>query len=280
MYKLTDQFGIIVSDNGSNDETAAMVEQFAQRWKDEIRLSILKNETNLGLEQNTVNLLQFSDAEYIVWLGDDDLLADGYLNFVSEKFADRKAGWMIPGLVGVARGGKKTDGRPADFDHKIFQPGYETLLRLSHFGHQMSGLVVKRENLAKVYLARPEWRNPYLFIFFLSYNQLLYSGVYAPSYKAIINNYNQKDWSYNEIGLLDEVFKSYYYLKESLGRKKLNHLLLKFVLMHSYRINFRKGYGFVLKQWNSISKNAIGTEGFKTPLLRLLTKEYLIRKLR
>ena len=187
---------------------------------------------------------------------------------------------MIPGLVGVARGGKKTDGRPADFDHKIFQPGYETLLRLSHFGHQMSGLVVKRENLAKVYLARPEWRNPYLFIFFLSYNQLLYSGVYAPSYKAIINNYNQKDWSYNEIGLLDEVFKSYYYLKESLGRKKLNHLLLKFVLMHSYRINFRKGYGFVLKQWNSISKNAIGTEGFKTPLLRLLTKEYLIRKLR
>lgn len=279
-YKLADKFGIVVSDNASADGTAPMGEQFAQKWKDEIRLSVLKNESNVGLEQNTVNLLLSANADYVIWLGDDDLLADGYLNFVNEAFADTKLGWMIPGIVAVTAGGKKTAGRPAEFDQKTFQPGYETLLSLSHFGHQMSGLVVKRKDLAKVYLEKPEWRNPYLFIFFLSYNQLLYPGVYAPSYKTIVNNYNEKDWSYNEIGLLDEVFKSYYYLKDSLGSKKLSHLLLKFVLMHSYRINFGKGYGFVLRQWKSISKNADGAKGFKTPLLRLLTKEYLIRKLR
>jgi glycosyltransferase involved in cell wall biosynthesis len=279
-YNLSHLFWIAVSDNASNDGTAVMLEQFAQGCKDEIRISILKNETNVGLEQNTVNLLRFADADYIIWLGDDDFLVDGYLNFINETFVDAKLGWMIPGLIGVTQGGKKTDGRPANFDHKTFPPGYETLLALSHFGHQMSGLVVKRENLLKVYLEKPEWRNPYLFIFFLSYNQLLYSGVYAPSFKTTVNNYNQKDWSYNEIGLLDEVFKSYYYLKDDIGENKLNQLLLKFVVMHSYRINFTKGYGFVLKQWKSISESASGTKGFKTPLLKLLTKEYLTRKLR
>jgi len=279
-YKLADNVGIVVSDNASADGTATMLEKFAETWKDKVQLCILRNESNVGLEQNTVNLLLSASADYIIWLGDDDLLADGYLNFVNKTFTDPKLGWMIPGIVSVTEDGKKTVGRPAEFDQKIFQPGYETLLSLSHFGHQMSGLVVKRKDLAKVYLEKPGWRNPYLFIFFLSYNQLLYPGVYAPSFKTIVNNYNQKDWSYNEIGLLDEVFKSYYYLRGSLGSKKLNQLLLKFVLMHSYRINFAKGYGFVLRQWKSISQNAKAAKGLKTPLLTLLTKEYLIRKLR
>ena len=212
-YKLTNEFGIIVSDNASNDGTFAMLEQLSRDWKNEISLKIVKNETNIGLEKNTVNLLQSASAEYIIWLGDDDLLADGYLSFINEQFIDGKLGWMTPGIIGVSKNGEKSIGRVTGFDHKLFQPGFDSLLMLSHLGHSMSGLVVKKENLAKNYLAIPQWRNPYLFIYFLAYNQLFNAGVYAPGYKTIVNNYNQKDWSYNEIGLLDEVFKSYYYLK-------------------------------------------------------------------
>lgn len=279
-YGLEKEVGIVVSDNASTDNTWAMLVKQKEEWQGIIHLALLKNETNVGLEQNAVNLLAYSTADYIIWLGDDDFLADGYLSFVQAQFTAHHIGWMIPGLVGIDKAGNREAGRPVDFPYKTFAGGFDTLYHYSHLAHQMSGLVVKRKGLLDAYLAKPQWRNPYLFVFFTAYCQLNNDGVYAPSYQTLINNYNPKDWGYNTIGLLDEVFKSYFFLNEKIGQEKLNKLLLHFIVMHSYRINFSKGLGYVLKQGKWILQAVPEKKGLQASLYQLLIKEYLVRKFR
>jgi abequosyltransferase len=278
-YNLTKDFGIIVSDNASSDGTWTMLGELRAAWDGEIQLEILKNETNEGLEQNSVNLLKAATSEFIIWLGDDDFLADGYLNFMREKLTNGEMGWIVPGMLGVDKNGNKLDPRPAAFYAKEFKAGFATMWELSHLGHQLSGLVLKRESLLESYLSNPKWRNPYLFLYFLADCQSRYAGIYAPGIKNLVNIHNSKYWSYNEVWLLDEVFKCYYYFIDRLGQKKVNSLLLRFIVMHSYRIDFTKGLGIVFRQWRIIVNKAPEAKRIRFPLLFVLIKEYTSRKL-
>ncbi len=279
-YNLQDEFGIFVSDNASNDDTLEMLQAIAIDWKGKIELKVISNETNVGLEQNVVSLLENAISEYVIWLGDDDILAEGYLSFIHEQFCNKELGWMIPGLLAYDELGNKVSERPIDYFFEEKSSGYETIYQLSHLAHSMSGLVVKRKGLLEKYLIKSEWRNVYLFIFFVAYCQLHYPGIHAPGYQTIINISNSKDWGYNRIGLLDEVFKSYYYLKSEIGNKRLNKLLIRFVVMHSYRLNFEKGVIGVLGQGNEILKMSNRPPGLKMPLYIFLIKELMARKIK
>ena len=97
--------------------------------------------------------------------------------------------------------------------------------------------------------------NPYLFIFWISYCLYHSGGIYAPMFKTSVTTFNEKDWGYNEVGLLDEVFKSYLYFREVLGDRKMVNILLRFSIMHSYRysINWRKP-ARLLKQFRYLAK--------------------------
>jgi len=274
---LTNDFGILVSDNASEDGTWSMLKELQQKWSGEIQMQILRNETNVGLEQNSVNLLKAATSEFIIWLGDDDFFTEGYLKFVHDKLKNGNPGWIIPGILGTDKDGKKVDPRPAGFHDKEFEAGFNTMWELSHLGHQLSGLVLKRDHLLETYLSKPGWRNPYLFLHFLAACQYKYPGIYVPGIKNLITIHNVRYWSYNEINLLDDVFKCYYYFIGSLGQSKVNSLILRFVVMHSYRVDFTKGFGNVLKQWRSIVHKAPEAKHIKFPLLILLTKEHIAR---
>jgi len=63
-------FQICVSDNDSNDETESVV-QAAQQYID---IKYQKNETNLGVARNVMNVVQMADGEFVWLIGDDDLL--------------------------------------------------------------------------------------------------------------------------------------------------------------------------------------------------------------
>jgi glycosyltransferase involved in cell wall biosynthesis len=278
--ELTKDFGIIVSDNASEDGTWDMLKEVQEKWGSEIQMEILRNETNVGLEQNSVNLLKAATSEFIIWLGDDDFFTDGYLKFIHEKLKNGKPGWIVPGILGIHEDGNKKDPRPADFHQKEFEPGFKTMRELSHLGHQLSGLVLKREHLLETYLSRPNWRNPYLYLHFLAACQYRYPGIYVPGIKNLITVHNTRYWSYNEIWLLDEVFKCYYYFIETLGQAKVNSLILRFMVMHSYRVDFTKGFGNVLRQWRLIVKKAPEAKNIKFPLLALLIKESISRTLK
>lgn len=67
----------------------------------------------------------------------------------------------------------------------------------------------------------------------------VYPGIYTPSYKILVSIGNNKDWHYNDVGLLDEVFKNYRF-SHDLGEYKQAKLILQFTMKHSYRLNITK----------------------------------------
>ena len=73
----------------------------------------------------------------------------------------------------------------------------------------MSGVVNLTKNILDNYLAIKDNRNIYPFIFFLATNTERGDAYFCPKYSMKIASYNNKDWEYNKIGLLDEILKNY-----------------------------------------------------------------------
>lgn len=234
-------YRIIVSDNASPDHTESMVRAMMNLVNDGRQvISYHRNETNVGLEANAVQVARLATADYVLWCGDDDFVAEGYLRFVVETLAAHPAvGCIIPGLASLHRDGSIEASRSEEFDVRAFSAGYSSAHALSHLAHQMSGLVFRRAGLLEDYLAREEYRNPYLFIYFTANRLLRNDAFYAPKYRTRVTTFNEKAWGYNSIGLLDQVFKNYLALRPSCTAREVDELMLHFVLMHSYRLAFR-----------------------------------------
>jgi glycosyltransferase involved in cell wall biosynthesis len=274
--QLQSAIGIIVSDNASPDDTFALLNDLIPSFREErIDFKIYRNEQNTGLEGNGAIILGHATAEYVIWLGDDDFLPEGFLEYAVKTFNSEKISWMLTGAIAEYSDGSRAEMYHMQYDEKRFQAGYDTIWEVSHYGHKMSGLVIRREGVLESYQANPQWRNLYLYIYFLLYNQVRYPGIYAAKYKVLVNAYNKKDFDYNTVGLVDEVFKSYNYLIPVYGIKKVIKLLLRFVIIHSYRINFTTGFSSLLKQWKLIYKNYEFGKQLKWGLLRILLKEYV-----
>lgn len=276
LHQLQSEIGIVVSDNASPDDTFTILNSLKPAFEDAgIDYQIYRSETNTGLEGNGVKILGHATAEYVIWLGDDDFLPEGFLEYAVKIFKSDNIGWMLTGAIAEYSDGSRSEMYHLKYDEKRFPEGYDTIWSVSHYGHKMSGLVVKREGVLEAYLAKPEWRNIYLYIYFLLYNQVKYPGIFAAKYKVLVNGYNKKDFDYNTIGLLDEVFKSYNYLIPVYGLKKVIRLLLRFIIIHSYRINFSAGLNSLIRQWKVIYKSYQFGQQLKWRLLRILLKEYI-----
>ena len=68
---------ICVSDNSSDNETKKVVEKWSQYYSKE-NVKYKKNEENIGAGRNFVQALSMSSGEYVVLLGDDDLLTSNF----------------------------------------------------------------------------------------------------------------------------------------------------------------------------------------------------------
>lgn len=69
---------IVVSDNASTDDTPT----FLASLPADPRVRILRNETNLGMDGNTLALMAAAQGEYVAFLSDDDIPTDAYLDSV------------------------------------------------------------------------------------------------------------------------------------------------------------------------------------------------------
>ena len=205
--KLQKYFRIIVSDNCSTDKTADTLSEIENLLA--IQLLRYRQDKNIGLEPNALFLLGKATSEYVMYLGDDDYLPDGYLNFVFEKIKNEGVHCVIPGFSALFPGDIVTPQRNALFPFKKYASGFSTVCKLSHFGHQLSGLVTKRDGLYDEYMKKAEFRNIYPFIFFVTYCMLRGSTYYAPKYQVLVSQGNSKDWRYDDSGLLIDIFKNY-----------------------------------------------------------------------
>jgi glycosyltransferase involved in cell wall biosynthesis len=275
---LETKVSIIISDNCSPDDTQQVVEGKINSKTYKIKVSYYRNNENIGLEPNVVQVLSKAKAPYILWLGDDDYLAEGYLAYCLEKIERNPAlGCIISGLLSINQKGEATGGREVPFTEKEMPAGYATAYEYSHLGHQLSGLVMKREDLLEKYLSQSDYRNPYLFIFFVTDRLLHFPMIYAPAYQTKVSVFNEKDWGYNEVGLLDEVYKSYYYFIDELCEEKVRDLLLRFTVVHSYRFAMNKFRPKRLYKQYKYLDAKVPLKGYAKGLRNMLLKDYVLQ---
>ena len=270
---------ILISDNFSTDNTKEQVENFVSTSEASgIEIVYSRNNRNIGLESNVVRLLELATSDFVLWIGDDDYLADGYLDFLVKAVEQRPLlGCIIPGLASLYEDGTLKPGRVENYAQHVIEAGFDGVLQFSHLGHQMSGLLVRREGLLDEYLNRPDYRNPYLFIYFVSSRMLRYESIYAPKFPTRVTVFNAKDWGYNGIGLLDEVFKNYLALGNRLPIKNIEDLLLRFAVVHSYRLAFRPLKPVILsRQYHVLIKAGTGSLRFKLQLASFFAKEAVL----
>ncbi|GAA0891438.1 hypothetical protein GCM10009122_11170 [Fulvivirga kasyanovii] len=277
--KINKQVRVIVSDNCSDDNTQNIMEKLLDSYTG-INLIYNRNEENIGLEANMVKLLELASAPYVLWTGDDDFLDKGYVKFCLDEIKNNdELGVIITGILKEYEGGKKVKIREPGFDRKLLNPGYKTILKYSYLGHQLSGLLFKREGLVENYLRFSEYRNIYPFIFFLTDRMCQFQTLYIPMFRTTIPVFNRKYWEYNELGLLDEVFKAYYPFVSKFGEAKVGDLIIQFLRQQSaYRLGISCLKPFkLLKQYRTLIKKLEFTNWTTSMgILIVLMKEYLL----
>lgn len=72
---------VIVSDNASGDDTAAVIEAAIAQG---LSLRAIRNSSNIGSDANIAQVFNMASAPYVLILGDDDLLVAGTLRWLVE----------------------------------------------------------------------------------------------------------------------------------------------------------------------------------------------------
>ena len=227
-------FRLLVSDNCSQDGTANALEDI--RKEIDLEMTVFRQQENIGLERNVVFVLEHASSEIIMYLGDDDYLPKGYLSFVVDTIRnDKAASAIVSGVAGFYADGAVKPGRIKSFSTKKYSPGFISALALSHLGHQLSGLVFRREGLVKSYLEAERYRNLYPFIYFLGFNAMRGTSYYAPKYKVMVSQSNTKDWRYDDSGILSEIFRNFHILFPGDPFKRLL-LCMRMMLKQGWRL--------------------------------------------
>lgn len=76
---LQDYVEIIVSDNCSQDNTKAIVEDYISKG---LNIEFIRNSENIGMDGNFVQCFKKAKGEYVWILGDDDYLLNGTIEFI------------------------------------------------------------------------------------------------------------------------------------------------------------------------------------------------------
>ena len=219
---------VCVRDNKSQDGTLKMLHEFAAKH-DDIEWDLASNEENIGGEGNCLELLQCATAPFIMFLGDDDFLPQGYLSFcITETEATPETHVVIPGFSELRSDGSVLCVRKMTSEVSRYSPGYHGAEQLMPLGHQLSGLMFKRANLAASYLDTVVRRNLYPFIYFIGYTSQTGGGVYAPKFQVLVSQGAVRHWNYDRSALLRDMLINY----ESLfANKPLVRWRLQFALL-------------------------------------------------
>lgn len=91
--KSTNFLEVVISDNFSKDQTDLIIKKFKSKIKhlNSIKLTYNKNKTNIGYSKNFLKLINLSNGEYIIFLGDDDLPEKKFYLNIYRKFKQIKS---------------------------------------------------------------------------------------------------------------------------------------------------------------------------------------------
>jgi glycosyltransferase involved in cell wall biosynthesis len=84
-----DALEILVCDNASSDATPDILHRFENAG---LRLKVIRNSENIGSDRNIAQCFNQARGDYILILGDDDLLCRGTLDWLVARAAEKKFG--------------------------------------------------------------------------------------------------------------------------------------------------------------------------------------------
>jgi abequosyltransferase len=134
---------ILVSDNASTDDTAAVVDSFRREG---MAIRYLRNSENLGWGRNFAQCFREAAGKYVLLLGDDDLLYDDALPLIMERLRDHDYG-----VVCLRAYGYDDDFRaeyPGNFGREMyFTDPSEFIFRIGTWMTFISSCVMNKELL-------------------------------------------------------------------------------------------------------------------------------------
>jgi len=243
---LNDDVMILISDNCSSDNTYNKVQYFINENTD-TKIILFKQEENIGLEKNALFTLKKAETDYVMYLGDDDYIKEKYLIKVIEILKDETGmTCILPNFQGInTETGEVNGERDKGIKSRIYEPSFKSCFENSWRGHQLSGIVLHRDNLYKEYNKRGV-HNIYPFIFFVAYSSLKGRLLHLTDYPVEVSavSQNQKDWGYKDDGLISEIFDNYkclYNQKKEILKRTLLELKLLRVQNWRYLMYLKRG---------------------------------------
>ncbi|SKA08782.1 glycosyltransferase family 2 protein [Selenihalanaerobacter shriftii] len=283
---LIDDIKIIISNNCSTDDTRQVIDQFCKQT--DIITNKYNQNDNLGLEGNALFVLEKADTEYVMYLSDDDYLDESYLvNIVDKLKVTKEIYCVLPSIQPIRPNGEyMKPGRDMGKDKKIYNKGFENCLENSWRGHQLTGVTFKKKGTYASY-RKNNVNNIYPFIYFVAYNCLRGKTWHFTEYpvKVTVAVQEEKDWGYEEDGLISEIFDSYKKLDNitSFQRSKLELKMLD-TQTFRYQMYLSKGVSHYLKALKNIefgnNTSLLTRLGFPFLAFKYLSKSVLIKVLR
>lgn len=275
-----DDVQLIISNNFSSDNTNSTVHEFINN-NPTITINYYNQEENIGLEKNALFVLEKANTDYVMYLGDDDFIDYEYLQEVMSQIINTEIRIILPSFIPVdLEGNRLNGGRDYNIPKSIHKKGFKNCFENSWRGHQLSGLVFKKDKVLEAYRGN-EVNNIYLFIYFVAYSCLMGDSYHFTDYPVRVTQPGQenKDWSYGEDGLIGEVFDNYEKLPLSFWKKDL--LQIKFILTNFTRLKLYKRKGIqiylrtLLKVWTLKNSGFIYKLFFPLIISYLSIKDFL-----
>jgi glycosyltransferase involved in cell wall biosynthesis len=144
---IVDYVEILVSDNCSTDNTQIIVNEF----KDDLKIQYFRNEKNLGWGENFFLCFEKSKSNYVLLLGDDDLICDGFFKLLIEVLLNNDLGVVAFKSYGFDLNWK--DEFPIDFGKKVyFKDPHEFLLNVGPLLTMISCCIINKKyvNLSEI----------------------------------------------------------------------------------------------------------------------------------
>jgi glycosyltransferase involved in cell wall biosynthesis len=222
----TDKVDILVSNNCSEDQTEAVLDQYRSE------ITSFRQEKNIGLESNALFLLKSAVGKYVMYLGDDDFLDENYLPAVLEYLGSNDPPTVVlPSILGVTTDGRVVAQRNVGMSSRLFKPGRLSAAIKMGLGHQLSGVALLREGLLQEYKQR-QVANIYPFVFFVGFNALRGTVLHLTHYPVRVTEGVQKDWAYGTDALFGDFLQNYYKL---FGRVSIFRVFGEFFFLVSQR---------------------------------------------
>lgn len=188
-------FNIVVSEDCSPERTSIrkVIDRYQERYPEKIRYS--ENENNLGYDANLRHLLEVADGEFVVFMGNDDLMCEGALSHINDVLTrNPRAAIYLRSYAAFDENPEEVVQEFRYFDREIyFPPGEASIATVYRRSVVIPGMGFHRQTA--ISLATSKFDGTLLYQLYLVAEILTNSGaVFSPVRVALYRNGGTPDF--------------------------------------------------------------------------------------